>query len=93
MKIRLLLSLMLLLPAALPAGAQPAENLGKQFRELDRVIANREVYAARREGQFEEIKYRLAHGSSPPRNVSTITGGCLTSIFRIKSIRPSITPC
>ena len=66
MKIRLLLSLMLLLPAALPAGAQPAENLGKQFRELDRVIANREVYAARREGQFEEIKYRLAHGSLSP---------------------------
>ena len=92
MKIRLLLSLMLLLPAALPAGAQPAENLGKQFRELDRVIANREVYAARREGQFEEIKYRLT-AASPPRNVSTITGGCLTSIFRIKSIRPSITPC
>ena len=66
MNIRLLLSLMLLLPAALPAGAQPAENLGKQFRELDRVIANREVYAARREGQFEEIKYRLAHGSLSP---------------------------
>lgn len=63
MKIRLLLSLTLLLSAALPAGTQPAENLGKQLRELDRVIANREVYAARREGQFEEIKYRLAHGN------------------------------
>ena len=66
MKIRLPLFLTLLLSAILPVGAQPEGNLGKQLRELDRVIANREVYAARREGQFEEIKRRLAHGSLSP---------------------------
>lgn len=66
MKIRLPLFLTLLLSAILPVGAQPEGNLGKQLRELDRVIANREVYAARREGQFEEIKRRLAHGNLSP---------------------------
>lgn len=60
-KSRIILFLLTLSLPVLQVRAQQEERFGDLLRRLDKVIANREVLAARREGQLEEIKYRLAN--------------------------------